>query len=98
MATLVEKLKEIVVRSYDDVSRPWLNDTIDNLIAAARAEGAEEGDWRARKRIMGSGYLLSSGAEGYERVPLQKFPGGAYVVSVDSLNPPASVLAPKETK
>lgn len=67
---------------------------VDSLIAAARKEGAEQ----ERERIRGGSQMVGVEKYGVNFVGGVDYVGSAFLVPVNVMDPPASVLAPKEVK
>lgn len=89
--TRVEELRAHIIACCMTIDP---HEAVDALIAAARKEGAEQ----ERERIRGGSQMVGVEKYGVNFVGGVDYVGSAFLVPVNVMDPPASVLAPKEVK
>jgi len=72
-----------------------LDDVLVDLISAAHAEGVVEGAEQERERIRGESQMVGVDSESVNFIgSVDNYVGAAFLVPVDVMDPPASVLVP----
>ena len=99
---MTSKVQTITAQIYDmaieDSAHVQIVALTDALIAASHAEGVAEGTEQERERIRGESQMVGVDEDCIKFIgSVDNYVGAAFLVPVDAMDPPSSVLAPKES-